>query len=190
MNPRHVAWITVAAVAVIAIAAVVAYRSNASHNLQLASKAPTVGKAAVGQPAPPFEIATTHGLFDLSATKKPVFLEVFATWCPHCQRETAVIDKLYHAYGDRVDFVGISGSDTGMDGATAATQLDVVNWAQRFHVEYPVAFDAPPALAVSKQYLQGAFPTLAVIDRNKNVAYLNTGEISYDELAAAIQKVL
>ena len=37
--------------------------------------------------APQFEVATTAGYFDLSKTRKPVFLEIFATWCPHCQRE-------------------------------------------------------------------------------------------------------
>ena len=133
-------------------------------------------------------VATTAGLFDLKGTDKPVFLEVFATWCPHCQRETAVIDRLYNHYQSRVDFVGVSGSDTAMDGTSAASQLDVLKWAQRFNVQYPVAYD--PLLNVANLYLQGGFPTFAVIGNDKSVAYLNSGEISYQELSAAISKVL
>ena len=40
-------------------------------------------------------LQTTAGLFDLSKTRKPVFLEVFATWCPHCQHEAPIVDRLY-----------------------------------------------------------------------------------------------
>jgi thiol-disulfide isomerase/thioredoxin len=172
----------------VVIAAVIWYAFWPSHRLTSASQAPAIGKAQVGQPAPEFAVATTDGLFDLKKTNKPIFLEVFATWCPHCQRETAVIDKLYRAYKSRVDFVGVSGSDTAMDNISPASQLDVLNWVQRFNVQYPVAYDA--ALNVANGYLQGGFPTIAIIGRDKNVAYLNSGEISYGELASAIQKAL
>jgi cytochrome c biogenesis protein CcmG/thiol:disulfide interchange protein DsbE len=176
-------------IAILIVAAAIAwYFVHPSRSLQTASQSPVVGKAQVGQPAPEFEVATTDGLFDLAKTDKPVFLEVFATWCPHCQRETTVIDKLYKAYGSRVAFVGVSGSETAMDGTSESSQLDVLNWAQRFNVRYPVAYD--PLLNVANLYLQGGFPTFAVIGKDKKVAYLNSGELSYADLANAINKVL
>ena len=188
MNQRQLGIVSISLVALVAIGAIAWYALWPSHRLQTASQAPTVGTAHVGQPAPPFSVSTTSGLFDLAKTDKPVFLEVFATWCPHCQRETAVIDRLYQAYKSRVDFVGVSGSDTAIDGTSPASQLDVLNWAQRFKAQYPVAYDA--SLNVANLYLQGGFPTLVVIGKDKNVAYVNSGEISYDELSAAIQKAL
>ncbi len=188
MNQRLLGIASLVAVAVLAIAAIAWYAIWPSHRLASAAQAPTVSKAQAGQPAPNFAVATTAGLFELNKTNKPVFLEVFATWCPHCQRETAVIDRLYRAYKSRVDFVGVSGSDTGMDNTSPASQLDVLNWMQRFDVQYPVAYDA--SLNVANSYLQGGFPTIAIIGRDKNVAYLNSGELSYGELAAAIQKAL
>ena len=124
----------------------------------------------------------------MSKTNKPVLLEVFATWCPHCQRETAVIDRLYRNYRRRVDFVAVSGSQTAMDGTSESSQLDVLDWSRRFHAEYPVAYD--PLLNVANLYLQGGYPTIAIIGRGKKVAYLNSGELSYQELAAALDKVL
>ncbi|HEY1653624.1 MAG TPA: TlpA disulfide reductase family protein [Candidatus Tumulicola sp.] len=188
MSRRQAGIASIALVVVIALAAVAWYAIWPSHRLKNASEAPAVSKAQVGQPAPPFAVSTTGGPFDLTTSDKPVFLEIFATWCPHCQRETAVIDRLYQNFKARVDFVGVSGSDTAIDGTTAASQLDVLKWAKRFNVQYPVAYDA--SLGVAGSYLQGAFPTLVIIDGARNVAYLNTGEVSYDDLAAALAKVL
>lgn len=188
MNQRQLGVLSITLVAIVIVAAVAWYALRPWHRLTSASQAPIVGKAQVGQPAPPFTVATTNGLFDLKAATQPVFLEVFATWCPHCQRETAVIDRLYAAYKSRVDFVAVSGSDTAIDGTSPATQLDVLNWAQRFNVRYPVAYDA--SLGVANSYLQGGFPTIALIARDKTVAYLNSGEIAYNDLASALNKVL
>ncbi len=189
MTRRHLAVTTIGALLLILIGAVLYYYFGPGHRrVETASQSPIVGKAQVGKPAPDFEVSTTAGLFNLSKTSGPVFLEVFATWCPHCQRETAVIDRLYRAYRSRVAFVAVSGSQTAMDGTSASSQLDVLDWARRFHVEYPVAYD--PLLNVANLYLQGGFPTIVIIGRDKNVAYLNSGELSYQELAAAIDKVL
>lgn len=189
MNRRSLAIATVLAVVLIAIGALVYYYAGPGHRVvQTASQSPIVGKAQVGQRAPTFEVSTTAGLFDLASVTKPVFLEVFATWCPHCQRETSVVDRLYRKYRSRVAFVGVSGSQTAMDGTSESSQLDVLDWARRFNVQYPVAYD--PLLNVADLYLQGGFPTFAVIGKDKRVDYLNSGEVSYNELDSAITKVL
>jgi thiol-disulfide isomerase/thioredoxin len=188
MNQRQLGILTAIVFGVLIAGAIAWSLLKPSHKLESASQSPIAGTASVGQPAPNFQVATTAGYFDLSKADKPVFLEVFATWCPHCQRETAVIDKLYDTYKSRVDFVGVSGSDTGMDGQSPASQLDVLNWQQRFHAEYPVAYDG--GLTVAKLYLQGGFPTLVVIGKDKKIAYMDSGEISYATLDAAIRKVL
>ncbi len=188
MNQRSLTIITVIIVLLIAAGAGGWYYLHPSKQLQNASQSPVIGKATLGATAPQFVVATTSGLFDLSKTNKPVFLEIFATWCPHCQRETAVIDRLYVKYQSRMDFVGVSGSDTAMDGTSAASQNDVLAWIQKFDVKYPVAYD--PLTAVADLYLQGGFPTIAVIDQGKKIVYLNSGEISYDELNGVIDKAL
>jgi thiol-disulfide isomerase/thioredoxin len=188
MNRRVLATLTTVAAVAIVVAAVVVFRGPTHGSVQNASQSPVVGKAQKEKMAPQFEIATTAGFFDLSKTRKPVFLEVFATWCPHCQRETAVIDRLYAKYRNRVDFLAVSGSDTGMDGTSASSELDVLNWIRQFNVKYPVAYD--PILNVADLYLQGGFPTIAIIGTNKKIRYLNDGEISYGELDAALRSVL
>lgn len=189
MTQRQLVAITAAVVALIALGAILFYFfSPARREVQTASQAPVVGKAQLGEPAPTFVVATTAGLFDLSKATKPIFLEVFATWCPHCQREAPILDRLYRTFGERVHFIGVSGSDKAMDGSSPASENDVLEWAQRFRVIYPVGYD--PLLNVADLYLQGGFPTFAIIGKDKRVAYLNSGEVGYDELAAALERVL
>lgn len=188
MNQRTLGIISIVIVAALIIAGVIYVILRPSQQLQNASVAPINATATMGQKAPEFQTPTTAGPFDLAAAQKPVFLEVFATWCPHCQRETAVIDRLYGKYKDRVDFVAVPGSDTGMDGTTPESQFDVLNFQQRFRTQYPIAaYD--PNLSIAKQYLKGGFPTLAVIDKNKTITYLNSGEVPFSELDTELAKV-
>ncbi len=185
-NRRILMWITLI---VIVVGVLIAIRfANTGAVKRSASQSPVTGTAQVGKKAPQFTAATNQGYFDLSKARKPVMLEVFATWCPHCQRETTILDRLYAKYKDRVDFVGVSGSDTGMDERSPASEQDVMNFASMLHAQYPLAYDG--SLQVAHLYLQGGFPTIALIDRNKTVTYLTSGETPYAELDAAIKKVL
>jgi cytochrome c biogenesis protein CcmG/thiol:disulfide interchange protein DsbE len=195
MNQRQLAVASGVVVAVIVIVAILWYAVAAPRLVHTASQAPVTGKAQVGRPAPEFTVATTAGLFDLKTVRKPVFVEIFATWCPHCQRETAVIDKLYQKYKSKVAFVGVSGSATGMDGTSVASQADVLQWVQRFNVQYPVGYDPVPPNTpdgvppIARLYLQDGFPTMVIVGKDKNVAYAASGEQSYETLDAALKKV-
>lgn len=189
MNRRTAEIATVAVIVAIVLVAVLAYRFGPQRSqVVTASQAPAVGNARLGQRAPQFTVATNHGYFDLDAARKPVLLEVFATWCPHCQRETKAIDRLYSRYGSRVAFVAVSGSNTAMDGSSNSSELDVLTWIKRFDVRYPVAYD--PLLNVAGLYLQGGFPTLAVIGVDKKIEFLDDGEISYADLDTALRRAL
>ncbi len=187
MNNRRIwIWATVLVVIVgIVVAVRYAYTGGVKSS---ATQSPVIATAQRGEKAPPFTAATDKGYFDLSKTNKPVFLEVFATWCPHCQRETAVIDQLYSKYKGQVDFVGVSGSNTGMDGQSPASEQDVLNFASQMHAQYPLAYDG--SLDVAHRYLQGGFPTLVVIDKNKTISYITSGETSYAELDRAIHSAM
>jgi len=188
MKQRNLVIISVAVILII-IAGAAAYAFTHQQQLKNASSAPVNAAATLGGDAPTFALPTTAGPFDLATVTKPVFLEIFATWCPHCQRETVVLNELYAAYGKRVQFLAVPGSDTGMDGSSPESQFDVLNFQIRFAVKYPIgAYD--PNLTVAKQYLKGGYPTIAVIGTDKKIAYINSGEVPYKELAAALDKVL
>lgn len=185
-NSRILIWVSIVVVAVGVLAAI--RYANTGGVQKSSTQAPVLGIATLGQKAPEFSAATNHGYFDLAKSTAPVFLEVFATWCPHCQRETAIIDQLYKKYKGRVDFVAVTGSSVGMDHQSPASEEDTLNFAQQFGAQYPVAFDG--SLDVAKEYLQGGYPTLVVIDRNKKVAYITSGETPFAELDKAITSAL
>ncbi len=170
--------------AVILIAVVLASRVPPA-----ATQAPNTAQLSVGAQAPPFAVSTTNGPFDLAkAGGKPTLLEVFATWCPHCQREVGVLNALYATYKDRVNFVAVNGSPLAIDNVTAESQADVINFMTQFHVQYPLAFD--PNLDVAHKYLQSGFPTVVLIGANGKVQSIGSGEIPHGDMAKALDASL
>jgi peroxiredoxin len=178
----------IASLLLLAIVIVVAVALG-SRVPKAASDAPISAPLAVGQKAPEFSVATTGGPFDLaSAGGKPTLLEVFATWCPHCQRETSVLGALFAKYKGRANLVAVSGSPYGMDSSQPESQADVINFVTKYNVEYPVAFD--PNLSVAKSYLQGGFPTVVLIGADGIVRAIRDGEIPAKDLSAALDATL
>ncbi len=187
------AVVVLAVVSVLIVAAVVVFAlvraQHPSAQLQNASIAPTVGTAQIGGTAPEFSSPGTDGTFDLDKQNRPVLLEVFATWCPHCQRETAVLNRLYAAFKTRVAFIAIPGSTTAMDGASPESEMDIFAFMQRFSVAYPVAI-YDPRQTVAREYIQGGYPTIAIIGKNKKILELSSGEAAYETLASELQAAI
>jgi len=153
-----------------------------------ASNAPTYAHVEVGQQAPDFSVFATSGPFQLSkVTDRPVLLELFATWCPHCQRMTGVLDAIYDKYKDRAAFIAVSASEYGAD-QSPASQADVTDFMNKFNVHYPIAFD--PNLDVAKKYLQGGFPTIVLIGKDGKVMAINDGEIPAGNITTALDAAI
>jgi len=185
---KTILYITVATIGLALIITVAVLSRNPSIVPQSATETHAQSALKVGQIAPAFAVSTTAGSFDLASAKTPVLLEVFATWCPHCQRETKVIDKLYAKFGKEVTIVGVTGSAVSMDGTTPASENDLIQFAQKYQATYPLAFDSE--LKVAGAYLQAGFPTLILIKADKTIAYIGDGEVTEQILAAAIKKTL
>lgn len=189
-NLRRSRTIMYVSIAVVVIAVILAV-AFASRVPKTASTAPTESKIKVGDAAPEFTVSATNGQFDLKnalASGKPVFLEVFATWCPHCQREVPSINSLYKKFGDKATFISVSGSQYGLDQSSPETQVDVVNFAQQYGAQYPIAYDG--TLDVAAKYLQGGFPTFVIIDKTGKVAFIGSGELPPKDLETQLDKVI
>ena len=173
--------------AIIVIAIVVAV-GWASRVPKAASDTFAQSSLKVGDTAPEFSVATNAGPFDLAQVSTPVLLEVFATWCPHCQRETTIINDIAAKYAGKVAIVAVSGSERAIDGNSAESQADVNSFGQQFGVRYPIAFD--PDLKVAHQYIQAGFPTLVLIDKNKKVVWMKDGEIPENQILKALKTTI
>ena len=184
---RKVIIYAAASVVVVAIVVAIGLFSRTPPP-KAASQAPIESKLKAGDAAPTFSAQTNAGTFDLAQVSTPTLLEVFATWCPHCQRETAVLNDLARRYAGKVAIVAVSGSPYGMDGSAAESQTDVNRFGAQFAVGYPIAFD--PELKVARLYLQGGFPTLVVIDKNKKITWIKSGEVGEQDIVKALKPVI
>ena len=179
---KLIIWITVAVVVIAVIVGIgLASRQVVPQN---ATVAVGESKLKVGDTAPEFSVQTPAGPFDLANASTPVLLEVFATWCPHCQHETQILNDLSTKYGDKVVIIGVSGDAFDMNHQGPESQADVNTFGQQFNVRYPIAFD--PSLTVAKLYLEGGFPTLMLIDKSKKIRYIGQGEVAEPVLQKAI----
>lgn len=184
MNRRTLLYLTLG-VAIVVIVAVVGFGSRVGPS---ATKAPHLAHLRAGDAAPPFQVSSTVGFIDSAVVKEPMFLELFATWCPHCRRAVPTLNKIYQEYNKRIVMVAVNASGLGQDEQTAETQADVVKFAQTLLVQYPIAFD--PDLTVADKYMLEGYPTIVVIDAKKRVSSITSGEQTLKQLERRINLVL
>lgn len=185
---KPILYVTLGVIAVALVVTVAVLSRNPSVVPQSATETHAQSALKVGQKAPDFAVSTTAGPFDLATARTPVLLEVFATWCPHCQRETAILNTLYPRYKGAVNIVAVAGSPYAMDESQPESQADVVAFMQKFSIVYPVAFD--PSLDVAGKYLQGGFPTVVLIGKDGLVQSIRDGEIPQADIAKALDTSL
>jgi len=122
---------------------------------------------------------------------KPYLLELFATWCPHCQRMTAVLKELRAAIPEsRFGMVSITGSPYAA-GSTEGNpipenQADVDQFDKYFGITWPCAFD--PELKTATTWGLDAFPTIYIVDANGTIVFAGSGEMPKSRLFAEARK--
>ncbi|HWT06486.1 MAG TPA: TlpA disulfide reductase family protein [Xanthomonadales bacterium] len=183
--------IVYATITVIIVGVVVAIglASRSSVVPENATKAVGQSKLKVGDTAPTFTIATNAGNFDLAGVSTPVLLEVFAPWCPHCQKEAPILNDLATKYAGKLAIVSVSGDAIDYDhNSTAESESNIHVFADHYQTRYPVAFDRD--LKVATLYLHSGFPSVYVIDAKKKIRFQQEGEIPEAVLVKAINGAL
>jgi len=148
----------------------------------------------VGAQAPGFFVDTKGGaLSAASFAGQPYMLEIFATWCPHCQRMTAVLRDIRAKFpSDRFGMVSVTGSPIGMqstaDKLVPENQADVDAFDAQFRLTWPSAFDQN--LTVVKAWGLSGFPQIFIVDKRGVVRYAHSGEVDEKTLAAKIDRVM
>jgi thiol-disulfide isomerase/thioredoxin len=187
-NSRKTILYVTIAVVIIGIIVAVGIASRTSVVPENATKAVGQSKLKVGDVAPSFAIGTNAGNFDLAGVSTPVLLEVFAPWCPHCQKEAPIMNDLAVKYAGKLAIVAVSGDAVDLDHNTAESESNVHVFADQYQTRYPIAFDRD--LKVAALYLRQGFPSVYVIDKNKRIRFEQEGEIPEAVLMKAIDGAL
>jgi len=150
-----------------------------------------------GQPAPPLRIAQYIGPKPLPLAQlkgSPVLLFFWAHWCSDCKAEGPIITRLSSEFGTKGLMLlaptqlygyGAQGED--------ATPKDELPYTERVWQHFYPGLQGAP-VPVSKEnfdrYGASTTPTLVLLDRAGRVALYHPGAMPYEELRAAVEKVV
>ena len=135
--------------------------------------------------------APTVDLPDLNGRKvkltdykgKVLVVNLWASWCPPCQKETPEFVALQKELGDKgVQFIGI-----GVD-----EEAPIREFVTRMGVNYPIllAGDQGDQMLLDFGDTQGALPYTLVIDRSGQVRERHLGYYPQDELRKTLQGLI
>jgi thiol-disulfide isomerase/thioredoxin len=110
---------------------------------------------------------------------QPLVLNLFASWCQPCIEEMPAFERVHQDLGSEVDFAGL---------AVANPPEDALGIVERTGVTYPTFGDA--ADAASELFGVVKLPTTVFIQADGTVTDVHTGELTEDELRAAIDSQL
>jgi len=104
----------------------------------------------------------------LSDTDKPIFINIWATWCGPCRSELPSIKSLHEKYKGRVTFLLVSPDES----------IEVLNKFESKN-EYQLPFYN--AISYTPKELQtNSYPTTIILDADKNIIYKITGAHDWD----------
>lgn len=95
-----------------------------------------------GEVAPSFTLKTTTGktITLASLRGRGVWLNFWATWCPHCKQELPIVEQEQRLYGQKIDIVGVDVQES---------QAQVQQFAHSLGLTYPIALDSQGGVAAS-----------------------------------------
>jgi peroxiredoxin len=133
-----------------------------------------------GQPAAPFTLQSASGkTVSMSQFKgKAVYLNFFATWCPPCNDEAPAIGKLAKKYAGKVTILGVN----ELENPSKAK-----SFMEKYHLPYTALVDSDGSLGHA--YGMIGLPVHVFIDKQGNVKQFVDGEMSAEEIDAALKSI-
>jgi len=150
-----------------------------------------------GQPAPALQLTENLGSkpTPLSQLKgSPVLLFFWAHWCVDCKAEGPIITQLRSEFGPKGLIVMAPTQRYGYAaGGQEASPQEELAYIDQVWKHYYAALDSIP-VPVSKanfdHYGASTTPTLVLVDKAGKVAMYHPGAMAYNDLRAAIEKVV
>jgi len=146
-------------------------------SLTLSSPSNSLDKNSNIQVKDDWELIATNGdEVWLSEFKKPVFINIWATWCPPCRSELPSIFELEQIYKDKIDFLFISPDES-------IEKLKEFAKQKGYTSTFYNANNATPNNLVTNSY-----PTTYILDFNKKIILKSVG--AHDWNATNVHEIL
>jgi thiol-disulfide isomerase/thioredoxin len=124
----------------------------------------------VGSNAANFKLTSANGnMIELKKMlkEKPVLVEFFATWCPHCQHSAPALNELHKLYGNKVQLLAVNAGDRPNTPSTSD------EYKSHHHIQYPVL--NLPSADTQDHYCVEGFPTFVLVDKHSKVLWAKSG---------------
>lgn len=137
-------------------------------------------RARVGHPAPAFILQRPRGgdLTLATFARRPVLLNVYASWCAACRTEAAGLVAAYRRYHGKVAFLGIDEQESV---ALAGS------FVRALGVPYPIALDSGQFAAT---YGSSQIPQTVFIDSHGVVRGIGVGAMTPRQIDTGLRRLL
>lgn len=108
---------------------------------------------------------------------KFLFVEAFATWCPHCQNEHSVLVQVWNQFNNSIQMLSLSTSDK-----------DNLQTIQDYNKTYPTTWDLgfDNSHYFQNTYQIDGYPSMVLFNKNGNFAACFVGERDFNFLKQQI----
>ena len=151
----------------------------------------------VGEPAPPLRETDFIGNAPPSLAKlkgSPVLLFFWAHWCVDCKGEAPTLARLRSEFGSQgLVFLAptqLYGSTARGEDATPKEETAYIDSVWRQYYSGLQGVPIPVSKVNFDVYGASTTPTLVLLDRAGKIAFYHPGALPYDELRAAVEKVI
>jgi len=151
----------------------------------------------VGQAAPPLQETEFLGVQPVSLAKmkgSPVLLFFWAHWCVDCKAEAPVLARLRSEFGSQglLFLAPTQRYGYAARGEQAAPKQETAYIDRVWQQYYPglQGVGVPVSKTNFEVYGASTTPTLVLVDRAGRIAFYHPGAVPYDELRAAVEKVV
>lgn len=108
--------------------------------------------------------------------KKLVMVELFATWCPHCQASVEPLTYLYKQYGKKMELLSINAGDKPPHTSTSK------EFQAAYGIPYPILEE--PSDSLLESYRLEGFPTMYLVNKQGKIIFAHTGSMHEKDVKA------